>query len=68
MKGAARFHANPYHMRYLWFFSVLLLVTSCTYTAKITDGATAVDRKQYDVAVPMLEREFKKAKSRKGKG
>ena len=31
-------------------------------------GATAVDRKQYDVAVPMLEREYKRAKTRGQQG
>ena len=46
----------------------LLLAFGCTYTAKVTDGATAVDRKQYDVAVPMLEREYKRAKSRGQQG
>ena len=46
----------------------LLLISACTYTAKVTDGATAVDRKQYDVAVPMLQKEFKRAKSRKDRG
>jgi outer membrane protein OmpA-like peptidoglycan-associated protein len=55
-------------MRYTWFFLLLLGLTACTYTAKITDGATAVERKQYKVAVPMLQREYKKAKSRKDKG
>ena len=47
---------------------VLVLLAGCTYTAKITDGATAVDRKQYNVAVPMLEREYKRAKSRGQQG
>ena len=55
-------------LRYPLFASLLLFVASCTYTAKITDGATAVDRKQYDVAVPMLEREYKRAKSRGQQG
>lgn len=55
-------------MRHLATFLLLALLTACTYTAKITDGATAVDRKQYDVAVPMLKREYKKAKTRKEKG
>ncbi len=55
-------------MRHLAILLLLTLFTACTYTAKITDGATAVDRKQYDVAVPMLQREYKKAKSRKEKG
>jgi len=47
---------------------LLLILSSCTYTAKVTDGATAVDRKQYSEAVPMLKREYKKAKTRKEKG
>lgn len=56
-------------MRLLWsLLTLLVFVSACTYTAKITDGATAVDRKQYSVAVPMLEREYKKAKTRKDKG
>lgn len=55
-------------MRHIFLFLLLCCLTACTYTAKITDGATAVDRKQYDVAVPMLQREYKKAKTRKTKG
>ncbi|MEL7161678.1 MAG: tetratricopeptide repeat protein, partial [Bacteroidota bacterium] len=56
-------------MRNAWYlFLPLLFLAACTYTAKITDGATAVDRKQYDVAVPMLQREYKKAKTRREKG
>lgn len=55
-------------MRHACTFLLLCLLTACTYTAKITDGATAVERKQYDVAVPMLQREYKKAKTRKEKG
>ncbi|MGB3801313.1 MAG: OmpA family protein [Lewinella sp.] len=50
--------------RYLLLVFAVCLVAGCTYTAKITDGATAVDRKQYDTAVPMLEREYRRAKSR----
>ena len=55
-------------MRLTYFFLLLCCLSACTYTAKITDGATAVDRKQYDVAVPMLQREYKKAKTRRAKG
>lgn len=56
-------------MRLLWpLLTLLFVVSACTYTAKITDGATAVDRKQYSVAVPMLEREYKKVKTRKERG
>ena len=54
-------------MRYLTLL-LLLTLAACTYTAKITDGATAVDRKQYDVAKPMLQREYKRAKTRRDKG
>lgn len=64
---AVRFHPKPLKMRYFPFL-FLLILCSCSYTAKVTDGATAIDRKQYDVAVDMLKREFKKAKSRKEKG
>lgn len=52
----------------LLLFAATLLVAGCTYTAKITDGATAVDRKQYDVAVPLLQKEYKRAKTRRDKG
>jgi outer membrane protein OmpA-like peptidoglycan-associated protein len=47
---------------------LLGMCTSCTYTAKITDGTTAVERKQYHLAIPMLEREFKRAKTRSDQG
>lgn len=70
MPATGRFYRQTYLiMRFFWpLLTLLLVVSACTYTAKITDGATAVDRKQYSVAVPMLEREFKKAKTRKEKG
>ncbi|NJB85142.1 outer membrane protein OmpA-like peptidoglycan-associated protein [Lewinella marina] len=54
--------------RILLIAFVLIFAGGCTYTAKITDGATAVERKQYDVAVPMLQREYKRAKSRGQQG
>jgi outer membrane protein OmpA-like peptidoglycan-associated protein len=46
----------------------LMLLAGCAYTLKIEDGAMAVDRKQYAVAVPLLKKEFRKAKSRTQKG
>jgi peptidoglycan-associated lipoprotein len=52
---------------YLIFFAALLLA-ACNYTVKIKDGATAYDRKQYAAAIPMLERDFGRAKSRTEKG
>jgi peptidoglycan-associated lipoprotein len=38
---------------------------SCTYTEKIRDGRTAFERKQYSVAVPMLEKEYTRASTKK---
>ncbi|MFN0175555.1 MAG: OmpA family protein [Saprospiraceae bacterium] len=47
---------------------LLPLLLSCTYTLKIKDGATAYERKQFATAVPLLEKEFTRAKTRKEKG
>jgi peptidoglycan-associated lipoprotein len=52
----------------LCYCLVLLFVTGCAYTLKIKDGRTAYDRKQFSTAVPMLEKEYAKAKTRKEKG
>jgi peptidoglycan-associated lipoprotein len=48
----------------LFFF----FLSSCTYTQKIRDGRTAVERKQYAVAVKLLDKEYNKSKSRVEKG
>lgn len=52
---------------------LLLLIVSfslsyCSYTEKIRDGRTALARRQYHVAVPMLEKEYRKEKSESEKG
>ena len=47
---------------------VLGLLSACTYTIKVRDGATAVDVKQYALAVDYLEQEYDKAKSRVEQG
>jgi peptidoglycan-associated lipoprotein len=47
---------------------LLLATTACTYTIKIKDGATAYERKQYALAIPFLQKEVTKAKTRKEKG
>lgn len=47
---------------------LLISVLSCTYTQKVKDGTTAFDRKQYAVAVGLLQKEHKMAKSRIEKG
>ena len=52
----------------LFFALTLTFLASCTYTQKIRDGRTAYERKQYAVAVDMLEDEYKKSKSRVEQG
>ena len=49
-------------------YFMLLLLSACSYTLKIKDGATAYERKQFAIAVPLLEKEFGRAKTRKEKG
>jgi outer membrane protein OmpA-like peptidoglycan-associated protein len=51
-------------------FTVLFLlqITACTYTERIRDGKTAFARKQFSVAIPMLEKEFAKAEDSNQKG
>ncbi len=49
-------------------YCLLLFTAACSYTLKIKDGRTAYDRKQFATAVPMLEKEFSKAETRKEKG
>jgi outer membrane protein OmpA-like peptidoglycan-associated protein/tetratricopeptide (TPR) repeat protein len=51
------------------FITILILsLTACTYTERIKDGKTAYARKQFNVAIPMLEDEFNKAKDSQLKG
>ncbi len=51
------------------FITILILsLTACTYTERIKDGKTAYARKQFNVAIPMLEEEFNKAKDSQLKG
>ncbi|HNG89383.1 MAG TPA: tetratricopeptide repeat protein, partial [Saprospiraceae bacterium] len=45
-----------------------LLTGGCTYTLKIKDGRTAYERKQFSVAIPMLQKEYERAKTRNEKG
>lgn len=58
------------HMiRALALLSLLLTMwAACTTTLPIKDGITAYDRKQYHVALPMLQRDFERARSRTEKG
>ena len=54
--------------RFFFLFVLGLVMAGCTYTQKVRDGQTAIDRKQYAVAIPLLKKEFKKAKRRVEKG
>ena len=49
-------------------FLTFLLFSACNFTQKISDGPTAVERKQYKVAIDLLDKEYKKSKSRVEKG
>lgn len=44
------------------------MIFGCKFTQKITNGKMAFERKQYSVAVDMLNKEYKKADSRVEKG
>lgn len=47
---------------------LLAFIISCNYTQKVRDGQTAYEVMQFDVAATMLQKEYKKAKSRIEKG
>ncbi len=49
-------------------FSVVLLLPSCVWKQKIKDGETAYDRKQYAVAITLLEKELEAESNVKIKG
>lgn len=57
-------------IRYSSILLVLLIaaVSSCTYTEKVRDGQTAIEVKQYAVALELLQKEYEKSKSRVEKG
>ena len=50
------------------FILSFLAFNSCTYTQKVKDGNFAFERKQYAVATELLQKDYKKAKSRVEKG
>ncbi len=49
-------------------WGLLLLLSACSPNTSPKDGTTAYERKQYHVAIPMLQREFERAKGRSEKG
>jgi peptidoglycan-associated lipoprotein len=52
----------------LFTFLTFLIIAGCNFTQKITDGPTAFERKQYKVAIDLLQKEYNKSKSRVEKG
>ncbi|MCH2044734.1 MAG: OmpA family protein [Saprospiraceae bacterium] len=49
-------------------FALFFLLLACTYTQKIKDGTTAYERKQFDVAKGMLQKEYQRESDRIEKG
>jgi peptidoglycan-associated lipoprotein len=48
--------------------SIILLVSGCAYTVKVTDGDTAMDRYQFDRAIAFYEKDLARARSRVQQG
>jgi len=61
---------NPTTMKHFAaiFLLAALTIGACTYTQKVKDGNFAFERKQYAVATDLLQKEYKKSKSRVEKG
>ena len=55
-------------MKPVFLLFTFALLASCTYTQKVKDGNFAFERKQYAVAVELLQTEYKKEKSWVAKG
>ncbi|NNE30649.1 MAG: OmpA family protein [Saprospiraceae bacterium] len=55
-------------MRFLPGLLFIFGFAACTYVQKIQDGPTAFERKQYSLAIELLETEYRKEKSRVEKG
>ena len=55
-------------MKYLIGCALFFLIAACTYTIKVKDAKTAMERKQYAVAIPMLDKDYAKAKTRVERG
>ena len=53
-----------FQVKFLLLSSILFGLFACTFTKKIKNGATAIDRKQYRVAIDFLEEEYEVARSK----
>lgn len=51
-------------VRFFSLFIVFTLVVSCTFTKQIKNGETAIDRKQYRVAIEFFEEEIRSSSSK----
>ena len=45
----------------------IFFLMACSFSQKVKDGEMAFERKQYSVAVAMLEKEFEEVKNEAGK-
>ncbi|HMZ73251.1 MAG TPA: OmpA family protein [Saprospiraceae bacterium] len=55
-------------LMYQTFFVFIIAVLSCSAPATVRDGKTAFERKQYNLAASLLEKEYTKADTRVKKG
>ena len=62
----ARFCPSKYKTASL--LSIALFMAGCNYTLPVKDGNTAWELRRYNDAIPMLKKEFEKAKLRSEKG
>jgi peptidoglycan-associated lipoprotein len=51
------------NINYIYFFILLIALEACSSTAKIKDGKTAFEYKQYEKASSLLQKDFDKAKT-----
>jgi peptidoglycan-associated lipoprotein len=61
---------NKFKIKIILFaaFASFCLAYGCVYTIKIKDGRTAHERHQFSTAIPLLKKEYDRAKTRKDKG
>jgi peptidoglycan-associated lipoprotein len=61
---------NKYQYKFflLLMLAAFCLAYGCSYTLKIKDGRTAHERHQFSMAIPLLQKEYERAKTRKDKG
>jgi peptidoglycan-associated lipoprotein len=63
-----QFFKKNVFLKLMTLVAVICVYGACAYTIKIKDGRTAHERHQFSTAIPLLQSEFVRAKSRKDKG